>query len=184
MIKVILGVCGGIAAYKSVYLASLLVKKTFEVKTVMTENACRFITPLTFKTITDNYVYTGLWGYDQIDNHTALSVWADLVIIAPATANTIAKISHGFADNLLTAFILDYTGPVFIAPAMHENMWNNHPTRDNIKKLMNRNFYVFKPASGDLAGRKRGVGRLIEPEDIISKVTAILKKEYPAIIKK
>lgn len=181
MAKIVLGVCGGIASYKSVSLASLMVKKLLSVKTVMTESACKFVGPLTFKTITSNYVYTGFFENSQIDNHTTLAVWADLIIIAPITANTIAKIAHGFADNLLSALILDYTGPVFIAPAMHENMWNNPATRKNIKELINRDFYIIGPESGDLAGGKKGEGRMAEPESILNRVEAVLKKDYPAI---
>ena len=176
MANVVLGVCGGIAAYKSAYLASLMSKNSLEVKVVMTENACKFITPLTFKTITKNHVYTSLWSEDQIEDHTSLSIWADLVVIAPATANTMAKMAHGFADNLLTSIVLDYTGSVFVFPAMHENMWKNTATIRNVEELTKRGMYISKPDSGDLAGGKKGIGRMNEPEDILNKVlTRILK---------
>jgi phosphopantothenoylcysteine decarboxylase/phosphopantothenate--cysteine ligase len=102
-------------------------------------------------------------------------------VIAPATANTIAKIAHGFADNLLTSTVLDYKGPVFLFPAMHENMWFNPATQKNIKELLDRKVYVFDPEEGDLAGGKKGTGRMIEPDNILSKVSAILEKDFPAI---
>lgn len=181
MLKVLLGVCGGISAYKSVYLASLLKKKSFEVRVVMTENACRFVTPLTFMTITGSRVYTTLWEDRNSENHTSISEWADIAVIAPATANTIAKIALGIADNLLTSFVLDYTGPVFIVPAMHENMWNNSATKINVERLRKTdNFHIFNPDTGDLAGGKKGVGRMVEPDNIMEKVLKALDK-YPEI---
>ncbi len=184
MAKIILGVCGGIASYKSAYLASLIRKSSSEVITVMTSDACRFITPLTFKTITSRHVYTGLWDDKQNDDHTTLSAWADYLVIAPATANTIAKISHGIADNLLTALVLDFTGPVFIVPAMHENMWNNSATVRNVRDLNNRGYYTFEPETGDLAGGKKGKGRMLAPVEIINKVEAVLRNDFPSILDK
>jgi phosphopantothenoylcysteine decarboxylase/phosphopantothenate--cysteine ligase len=181
--KILLGICGGIAAYKSAYLASLMKKKSFEVKTIMTEGARKFITPLTFETITCNKVYTGIFESSNWDeNHTTLSIWADILVIAPATANTIAKITHGMADNLLTSIVLDFTGPIFIFPAMHENMWNNPATKKNVEELKNRNFYIFDPEAGDLAGGKKGTGRMIEPENILDKVTSVLQKDHPSLL--
>jgi phosphopantothenoylcysteine decarboxylase/phosphopantothenate--cysteine ligase len=181
MTKILLGVCGGIAAYKSVYLASLMVKRNFDVRIILTENACRFITPLTFKAITSNHVYTGLWDNSLREDHTALSEWADLIIVAPVTANTLAKITHGFADNLLTSVILDYDGPVFLCPAMHEKMWNNPATGSNVEKLIKREFLIFGPVSGDLVGGKKGMGRMIEPDKILDKVISTIKKDYKNI---
>lgn len=183
MTRFLLGVCGGIASYKSAYLASLIVKNNFDVKAVMTEAACRFISPPTFRSITGNKVYLDLFDGNFIHDHTSLSEWADLIIIAPATANTLAKVTYGFADNLLTAVILDFTGPVFIFPAMHENMWKNAPTQKNVKELKGRGFFIFGPERGALAGGKEGMGRMISPEKILNKIINILKKKYPLLLK-
>lgn len=180
--KVLLGICGGIAAYKAAYLASLMVKSSFEVTAVMTEAARRFITPLTFRTLTGNKVYTELFDENFSDNHIALSEWADTLVVVPATATTIARIAGGFADDLLSAVALDYTGPVFICPAMHENMWKNPATDRNIKDLISRGYYIIGPETGDLAGGKKGEGRLVEPRDLFSRIIDTIKKEHPALL--
>ncbi|MFW6129543.1 MAG: flavoprotein [Atribacterota bacterium] len=177
MVKAILGICGGISAYKSAYLASLMSKKSYEVKTIMTESAQKFITPLTFKALTKNNVYTDIFENSELKvNHTELSKWADVFIVAPATATTIAKIACGFADNLLNAVVLDFSGPVFLCPAMHSNMWNNKANKDNIEILRRRDIYILGPEKGDLAGGEKGPGRMLEPEAILDEVTDTLKK--------
>ncbi|MFH1415127.1 MAG: flavoprotein [Elusimicrobiota bacterium] len=183
MANIIIGISGGIAAYKSAYLASGMVRRGFDVRAVMTDGACRFITPLTFKGLTGNRVYTSLWDEAADKDHTALSEWADTMIVAPATANEIAKFANGIADNLLSTLILDFTGPVFLCPAMHENMWNNPANRKNIEFLKENRYYIIGPEKGNLAGGKTGEGRMTEPETIISTIETILNKEYPAIIK-
>lgn len=176
MAKILLCISGGIAAYKSATLASILTRNLHEVKTVMSDSAVKFITPLTMKTITGNYVYQDMFDKNMSEDHTSLSVWADMAVIAPATANTIAKITHGFADNLLSTLILDFTGPVMIFPSMHSNMWNNESTQENIKTLTNRGYFIYGPEEGNLAGGKKGIGRMCEPESIFSKITGLISK--------
>ncbi|MDA3793129.1 MAG: hypothetical protein PF545_05700 [Elusimicrobia bacterium] len=180
--NVLLGVTGSVAAYKSAVIASSLVKKGHRVKTVMTDAATEFIAPLTFKSLTGQRVYKDSFSPDYDKDHTALSVWADIIIVAPLTANTAAKITAGIADNLLLSVILDFTGPVFMAPAMHENMWNNAATVKNFTVLRERGVHIYNPEKGALAGLKTGVGRMISPEDIIIKTTDILKKDYPELL--
>ncbi|MBN2407226.1 MAG: hypothetical protein JXJ19_05975 [Elusimicrobia bacterium] len=174
--SILLGVTGSIAAYKAAYLASLMKKRGHGVKVVMTRAAEEFITPLTFSTITGEKTYTGLFDNDRSnENHTSLSAWADIIVLAPATADSIARICHGIADDLLTSVVLDFPGPVAVFPAMHSNMWNNPATKENVEKLKKRGMAVIGPASGALAGGKKGTGRMIEPEDILSAVEKILK---------
>ncbi|MGM0440804.1 MAG: flavoprotein [Elusimicrobiota bacterium] len=165
--KILLGVTGSIAAYKSAQLASGLIKEGHEVKTIMTPAANEFITPLTFKSLTTNSVYCELFEKDYRENHVTLSGWGDLLVIAPATANTLAKITAGFADNILTSVVLDFTGPAILVPAMHENMWLSPAVMDNIHKLKKRQFKIMEPETGDLAGGKKGKGRMPSPEAVI-----------------
>ena len=170
-VKVLLGVCGGIAAYKSAELASLMVKKSYDVKVVMTKAAVRFIAPLTFESLTGNCVYTDLFEkvYDKC--HTSLSKWADIIIVAPLTAATMARLAHGFADDLLSTVVLDYKGPIFLCPAMHENMWRNPATSANVGVLKKRGFYFIGPEKGRLADGSHGEGRMTEPEEILKYIS-------------
>ncbi len=174
--KAVLGVTGGVSAYKSAELARLMVRKKWQVRTIMSRSAQQFITPLTFKALTSGPVYTSLWdsGFDA--GHISLSKWADFIVIAPVTANTVAKIAVGMADTLLTSFVLDFTGPVFLCPAMHTGMWEAAPTEENIKKLKKRGFIIIGPEKGSLACGDSGPGRMSEPEDIIAKITDSFKK--------
>lgn len=181
--NVILGVTGSVAAYKAAALASLLVKSGHKVKTVMTEASSEFISPLTFKSLTGQRVYQDSFALGSDRDHTSLSVWGDIMLIAPLTANSAAKAASGIADNLMLSVILDFTGPVFMAPAMHENMWNNPATVKNISTLRERGYHIFDPENGALAGRKTGMGRMISPEDIKKKIESILKKDFSEIIK-
>ncbi|MFC2091325.1 flavoprotein [Elusimicrobiota bacterium] len=181
MPKCVLGITGSIAAYKAAVIASSFKKKGLEVRTVFTDAACRFITPLTLKTVTEDLTYTGLWDNSDFDNHTHLSKWADFIIVAPATANTISKIANGIADNLLSTLILDFKGPVFIVPAMHENIWENFAVQRNVKILIDNGFYFIGPIQGDLAGGKQGIGRMVEPQEVTATALSILAEKYPAI---
>lgn len=179
MPNILLGVTGGIAAYKAAETASLFTKSGHSVKTLMTESALKFITTLTFETLTNNRVYTDLFEKPYDENHTSLSVWADIAVIVPATATTISRFASGMADNLLSAVILDFTGPVLIAPAMHSNMYTNPATESNINLLRKRGFYFVGPASGALAGGKTGLGRLEKPKTIVATVEKILSELSP-----
>ncbi|MCR5176352.1 MAG: bifunctional phosphopantothenoylcysteine decarboxylase/phosphopantothenate--cysteine ligase CoaBC [Anaerovibrio sp.] len=167
--NIILGVTGGIAAYKSVEIASRLRKAGASVHVIMTSGAQNFITPLTFREITGNPVVTTMWG--EVTNynveHIALAELADAVIVAPATANFIAKASAGIADDMLTTTLLAVQAPVFFAPAMNTNMYNNPLTQGNIKKLTALGWHFIPPAAGHLACGAEGVGRMPEPVDIV-----------------
>ena len=170
--KIILGVCGGIAAYKSAVLARLLVKSGAEVKVIMTPSAHQFITPLTLSTLSKNPVLTsfekektGEWN-----NHVDLSLWADAMIIAPATANTIAKIAWGLCDNLLLATYLSARCPVWLAPAMDLDMLQHPSTKSNLEKIRSFGNTLIDPTYGELASGLTGTGRMAEPEDIFKQI--------------
>lgn len=166
---VILGVTGGIAAYKAAYLVRSLVKAGAEVKVIMTENAKKFVTPLTFSTLSGNPVYTEFFNPENGEwhSHVKLGVWADLFIVAPATANTLAKMAHGIADNLLTTTYLSARCRTLVVPAMDLDMYAAAATQDNLETLRRRGVIVMDPASGFLASGLEGKGRMPEPEDIM-----------------
>ncbi|MFN6944551.1 MAG: bifunctional phosphopantothenoylcysteine decarboxylase/phosphopantothenate--cysteine ligase CoaBC [Cytophagaceae bacterium] len=176
--KILLGVCGSIAAYKTAYLIRLLVKEEAEVRVVMTPSASSFITPLTLSTLSKHPVYTdfadqqtGAWH-----NHVELGLWADLFIIAPASANTISKMANGICDNFLTAVYLSARCPVYIAPAMDLDMYKHPSTLDNLKRLTGFGNHIIEAESGELASGLIGTGRMSEPENIIR----ILQQHFPA----
>jgi phosphopantothenoylcysteine decarboxylase/phosphopantothenate--cysteine ligase len=167
--NILLGVCGSIASYKSATLTRLLVKAGANVKIIMTGEATNFITPLTLSTLSKNPVLvnyfdpeSGVWN-----NHVDLGLWADLMIIAPASANTLAKLAHGLCDNLLSAAYLSAKCPVFFAPAMDLDMWKHPATQKNIDSLISYGNILIKPAYGELASGLVGEGRMAEPEEII-----------------
>lgn len=166
MSNIVLAITGGIAAYKSAALARLLVKKGHSVRVVMTAGACAFITPLTFQALTGNEVHTDLLDEtaEKAMGHIELAKWADMVVIAPASANTIGKLANGLADNLLTAVCLATTAPILLAPAMNQAMWHNLIVQDNLAKLSRFNFSIIPPDSGEQACGDVGAGRLPEPE--------------------
>ena len=168
--KIVLGVTGGIAVYKAVDLVSKLRKEGADVRVVMTESAAKFVTPLTFKEISGNTVAVSMWAEDQEFHveHIALADWADLMIIAPATANILAKAANGIADDLLSTVILASKTPIVLCPAMNCQMYINPITQDNLKKLANYGFIIMQPAKGYLACGTSGVGRLPEPAEIIA----------------
>jgi phosphopantothenoylcysteine decarboxylase/phosphopantothenate--cysteine ligase len=169
--NVLIGVCAGIAAYKTCELVRLLVKAGHPVKVMMTESSAKFITPLTFQTLSANPVYTEMFSLLNEDNvqHISLAQWADVCLIAPATANTISKIAYGFCDNLLTTVVcaLPENIPVILAPAMNSQMWNNPIIQENIKKLKSlKKYRIIEPGKGELACGAYGDGRMAEPEEI------------------
>jgi len=179
--NIVLGVCGSIAAYKSATLVRLLIKAGANVKVVMTAEATDFITPLTLSTLSKNPVLvdyftpeTGEWN-----NHVELGLWADLFIIAPATANTLAKMAGGLCDNLLTAVYLSAKCPVYFAPAMDLDMWKHTSTVENVDRLQSFGNIMVKPANGELASGLYGEGRMAEPEEIIDFISAEIKKSLP-----
>lgn len=173
---VVLGITGGIAAYKAAEIASKLTQAGARVEVVMTDAALKFITPLTLRNITGRPVVTDMFelASEWSVEHIALSEAADAVLVAPATANTIAKFAAGIADNMLTSVVLATKAPVIIACAMNDNMYSNPTTQENIKKLKDRGFKIIEPSYGRLASGKTGKGRLAELEVIIAKVDEAL----------
>ncbi|MBC5647063.1 bifunctional phosphopantothenoylcysteine decarboxylase/phosphopantothenate--cysteine ligase CoaBC [Christensenella tenuis] len=177
--NVLLGVTGGIAAYKAANLVSMLKKEGADVDVVMTEAATRFVAPLTFETLSKNAVAIDLFSREKPweVEHIALAQKADIAIVAPATANTIAKLACGIADNMLTTTLLACTCPIFIAPAMNTAMFENIATRVNLQILKDRGYIVLPAAEGELACGQTGAGRMLEPADILSAVEKALKKK-------
>ena len=172
--KIVLGVSGGIAAYKTCELCRKLVKNGADVHVVMTEAACKFITPATFAALTHHEVMTDVFSDSQGIEHIALTRNADLVVVAPATANTLAKITHGLADNALSTVVLAAPCEVVVAPAMNTHMLLNAATKDNIKKLQERGVYVIAPEEGELACGDEGMGRMRNVDDIFSFICSLL----------
>ena len=168
--NVVLGVTGSIAAYKACELVRLLVKRGDDVHVVMTEHARAFVTPLTFQTLSRNPVEVDQFAQPSgwVPGHISLAEWADLVVVAPATANTIAKMAHGIADDLLSSTLLATKAPVVVAPAMNTGMWENPATQANIAALAARGVRVVQPGTGDLACGTEGAGRMAEPAEILS----------------
>lgn len=166
---ILLGVTGGIAAYKAAVLASSLVKLHANVEVVMTENATQFVTPLTFEQLTGNRTMVDTFdrNFSHQVEHIALAERTDLVIIAPATANVAAKLAHGLADDMLTTTVLACRCPKLIAPAMNTNMWDNPVTQDNMNILRRYGWEVISPASGRLACGTVGAGKMPEPETLV-----------------
>ncbi|NGF55877.1 bifunctional phosphopantothenoylcysteine decarboxylase/phosphopantothenate--cysteine ligase CoaBC [Parapedobacter sp. SGR-10] len=184
--NILLGVCGSIAAYKIASLIRLLVKAEAEVQVVMTPEATQFITPLTLSTLSKKPVFvdyydpkTGEWN-----NHVHLALKADLLLVAPASANTLAKFAHGLCDNLLTACYLSAKCPVYLAPAMDLDMWKHPATRQNIEKLQAHGNVLIPPGEGELASGLVGEGRLAEPEDIFAFLKSSLTVALPLSGKK
>jgi phosphopantothenoylcysteine decarboxylase/phosphopantothenate--cysteine ligase len=170
--KILLGITGGIAAYKIAFLIRLLKKEEAEVKCIMTPASCDFISPLTLATLSENPVHIEFWNQHngQWTNHVDLGMWPDLFLIAPLTANTLAKLAHGYCDNLLTATYLSAKCPVMIAPAMDLDMYAHPSTTQNLKKLADFGVQILPAESGFLASGLIGQGRMTEPEDIVVKL--------------
>lgn len=165
--KILLGITGSIAAYKSVVLVRSLIKAGAEVKVVMTKGATDFIAPLTFSTLSKNKVLIDLFEEDTWANHVLLGRWADVMIIAPASCNTIAKMANGLCDNLLLAVYLSSASPVLIAPAMDEDMWHHPATKNNIEILKSSGNKLLPVNDGELASGLSGEGRMAELEEIL-----------------
>ena len=176
--KIVLGVTGGIAVYKAVDLVSRLRKQGCEVRVVMTEHAQQFVTPLTFKEISGNQVAVSMWSSNQEFNveHITLANWADAFVVAPATANIIAKRAYGLADDLLSTTLLAAQAPIVVCPAMNTGMYENAATQENIAKLQGRGITVMPPAVGKLACGTSGAGRLPEPQEIVEFLNAFFAK--------
>lgn len=165
--KIILGITGSIAAYKAAFLLRLLIKAGAEVQVLMTSAAADFIGPVTLATLSKRPVLTDIQSEANWNNHVELGLWADAFIIAPATANTLAKLSSGICDNLLTAVYLSARCPVFVAPAMDVDMWHHPATRRNIRQLQTDGVHLLPVGKGELASGLQGEGRMAEPEEIL-----------------
>jgi phosphopantothenoylcysteine decarboxylase / phosphopantothenate---cysteine ligase len=181
--RVTVGVSGGIAAYKAAELVRTLQRQTVEVHVVMTAAAQRFVQPLTFAALTGHKVITSLWEESDADergsvqsgiDHIAEAQWADALVVAPATANTLAKFTHGIADDFLSTLYLATAAPVLVAPAMNVNMWNHPATQANLEILKQRGVRVVEPGTGELACGMVGEGRMAEPNEIADAVLGIL----------
>jgi phosphopantothenoylcysteine decarboxylase/phosphopantothenate--cysteine ligase len=184
--NIVLGVCGSIAAYKSATFIRLLIKSGANVQVVMTPDATNFVTPLTLSTLSKKPVHvnyftpeTGEWN-----NHVELGLWADIFVIAPASANTLAKMANGLCDNLLLATYLSAKCPVYFAPAMDLDMWKHDATQKNISKLQSFGNILIPPGYGELASGLYGEGRMAEPEEMIAFLSADIKKKLPLADKK
>lgn len=179
MKNILLGITGGIAAYKSASFARLLIKSGYDVRVIMTASAQAFITPLTLQALTGNPVHIDL--LDETAElgmgHIELAKWADLLIIAPATANTIAKLAMGIADDLLTTVCLATTAPILVAPAMNQQMWQHPSVKLNLQTLTDYDYEIIQPASGEQACGDIGEGRLPEPEELLEYVQYFIARQ-------
>jgi phosphopantothenoylcysteine decarboxylase / phosphopantothenate---cysteine ligase len=185
--RVTVGVSGGIAAYKAAELVRALQKQALEVHVVMTSSACKFIQPLTFAALTGHKVITSLWDDSAADDstddqngieHIDEAQWTEALVVAPATANILAKFAHGIADDFLTTMYLATTAPVLVAPAMNVNMWNHPATQANLEALRQRGVRVIDPGTGDLACGMVGAGRMAEPDAIAEVVLSALGRRH------
>ncbi len=172
--RILLGVTGGIAAYKSVYLLRLLTQAGADVQVVMTPAATRFVGPETFAALSHRPVHSDVFERTDEVLHVKLAHQADLAVVAPATANLLGRLAHGLADDLLTSVLLEATCPLVLAPAMHAGMWEHAATRANLALLVERGANVVGPGEGSLAAGDEGVGRMAEPEQILEAVVGSL----------
>lgn len=176
---ILLGVTGGVAAYKAVELASKLTAVGAKVTTVMTQNACKFVQPRSFEAVSGLRVFTSMWleSSEYKIEHVSLAEQARIVVVAPATANIIAKMANGICDDLLSTVLCGcWQKPVVVAPAMNNNMWSNPAVQWNIKSLREMGFELIGPQTGRLACGSEGIGRMSEPHDILKAIEKIASK--------
>ena len=176
--KILLIICGGIAAYKSLEVIRLLRKNGSSVKTILTNNAKKFITPLSVASLSQEKVYTDLFNSDNESemDHISLSRWSDLILIAPATANTISKISFGLSDDLASTVVFASDKKIFIAPAMNVRMWEHQSNKENLEKLIDFGHEIIGPETGEMACGEYGMGKMSEPVTIINHINNYFKK--------
>ena len=176
---IVLGVTGSIAAYKAADLTRLMMKRKWNVSVVMTAAATRFVGELTFRTLSRNAVGVDMFdpGLEWMPDHIGLADRADVLAIAPCTANVIAKLAQGLADDLLCATALACRAPLLIAPAMNDNMWDHPATRNNVRLLKERGVLWVEPATGDLACNRQGRGRMAEPDAIAAAIATVLERK-------
>ena len=174
--RIVLGITGGVAAYKAAYLARRLIENGAEVRVVMTESATKFVGVQTLAAITGATPITDLFGSDDVSPHTTLARWAETIVIAPATAASISRLATGLSEEPLSATVLASTAPVFVAPAMHTEMWENAATRRNVATLVEDGYTIVGPDTGELAGGDVGMGRMVDPDVIVE---ALIGQEGP-----
>ncbi|MHC4618864.1 MAG: flavoprotein [Planctomycetota bacterium] len=178
-LNILLGVSGGVAAYKAVDLASRLTAGGARVKTVMTENACQLVGPNSFEAVTRTQVSTNLWGTSEEykTSHIALAEWADVIVVAPATANIIGKFANGICDDLLSTLLCTcWAKPTLFAPAMNSDMWNSPAVQRNVETAKETGLQLIGPEKGRLACGTEGIGRMSEPQDILQAIERIASK--------
>lgn len=175
--KIIIGVTGSIAAYKAAYLTRALIKRGAEVRVIMTPHAKAFISPLTMSTLSKHPVHTDVIDNDAWNNHVELGLWADVMLVAPATASTISKMASGLSDNIITAVYLSAKCPIFIAPAMDLDMWIHPATQRNIELLKSYSNHIIDVGDGELASGLVGKGRMAEPDDIVQSLEVFFSKK-------
>jgi phosphopantothenoylcysteine decarboxylase / phosphopantothenate---cysteine ligase len=180
--KILLGITGGISVYKMCTVVRLLKKAGADVRVIMTHSATQFVTPLTFSTLSQEEVVVSLWPADAHSStklgvkHIDYGLWADIMLIAPATANTVAHLANGYADDVVSATVLALRCPLVLSPSMDVDMWENQATQNNLAVLRERGYFIITPESGELASGLLGVGRLPEPETMMQVLADILKK--------
>ena len=187
--KILLIICGGIAAYKALELIRILKKNSCTVKTILTKGALEFITPLSVSSLSNEKVYTDLFNFEneaEMD-HISLSRWADVILFAPVTANKIAQLSNGLAEDLATTVALASNKDIFLAPAMNVRMWENKITKENLNKLINSKYNVIDPNIGEMACGEYGTGKFAEPIEITNIINNYFKnleenKKFKALI--
>ena len=178
--EVLVAIAGGIASYKVCTVVSRLVQRGVGVSVTMTEAATRFVGPLTFRALSGRPVITSLWDDAHLDpQHIRLTESADLVVVAPATANLLAKMAQGIADDAVTTLLVSVTSPMLIAPAMNSQMWQNPFVQGNLKRLIDAGHHVIGPEEGWMACRTVGVGRMTEPERILDQIETLLGASPP-----
>lgn len=182
--NILLGISGGIAAYKAAELTRLFIKQKVNIRVCMTTSALKFITPLTLQALSGNPVHTETFDpeAEAAMGHIELAKWADIILVAPATANTIAKVAHGLADNLLTTLILASDAELYLAPAMNQSMWHNTRSQKNIKTLEKFGIQLLGPDSGEQACGDKGLGRMLEPINIVEQLNR-LSAPYSNLLK-
>ena len=173
--KILLGISGSIAAYKAIFLTRLFIKAGAEVKVLLTPSARDFVTPLTLSTLSKNPVLSEIFNEEQWENHVMLGRWADVMIIAPLSCNTLSKMANGLCDNLLMAVYLSATCPVVVAPAMDEDMWHHPSTQANLEKIKSFGNHIIAVNSGELASGLIGEGRMAEPGEIFQFIESFLQ---------
>jgi phosphopantothenoylcysteine decarboxylase/phosphopantothenate--cysteine ligase len=182
--NILLGVTGGIAAYKAVDLASKLTAAGAGVRAVMTESACQLVGPQSFEAVTGSSVFTSLWSnpQDHQMSHIALADWAQIVVVAPATADIIAKVANGICDDLLSTVLCTcWATPTLFAPAMNTRMWENPATQRNVETLQARGVRMIGPCAGRLACGTEGLGRMAEPQEILAAIEEMVSKRGDAL---